>query len=447
MKRLLLIIFFCAATLVAAAQTKPAEQRPAATVAVGDVAADKGAPELRRASFEKVWRTVKEKHFDPYFGGVDWDKVREQYAPRLSELKNDQELYELLQQMLNELKQSHFRIIPPEGVINESNNESFTGRIGVEFQIIDGRAAITRVEPDSPAARAGLRPGFLITQIDDKSVEQMRAVVKERLAKRKEPASMADFLLGRILGSHINGKSGTTVSLKYLDERDHARAVTVERERLKGELSQPLGNFPAQYTEFEAKRLAGGIGYIRFNIWVVNQMEKLRAAVKGMSDAPGIIIDLRGNPGGLGAMAPGLAGVMETRQISLGTMHLRSGYVNFAVFPQTNPYTGPVAILIDFGSASTSELFAAGMQESGRAVIVGERSIGAALPSQFEKLPTGALFQYAIADLKTPKGVLIEGRGVTPDFEVKHTRAALLDGRDAPLDAAVEQIRRRARNQ
>jgi carboxyl-terminal processing protease len=447
MKRLILIMFLCAATLAAAAQSKPGEQRPAVTIAAGDVAADKSAPELRRASFEKVWRTVKEKHFDPTFGGVDWEKVREQYALRLSDVKNDRDLYELLQQMLNELKQSHFAIIPPEATLNESENESPTGRIGAAFQIVEGRAVITRVEPDSPAARAGLRSGFLITQIDEKSIERIRGQVNERLARRKEPAAMADFMFGRILRSHIDGKPGTTVSLKYLDERDQARAVTVERERLKGEFSQPLGNFPAQYTEFEAKRLAGGIGYIRFNIWVASLMEKLRTAVKGMSDAPGIIIDLRGNPGGLGTMAPGLAGVLETRQISLGTMHMRSGHYNFVAFPQSNVYTGPVAILIDYGSASTSELFAAGMQESGRAIIVGDRSIGAALPSLFEKLPTGALFQYAIADFKTPKGVLIEGRGVTPDVVVKHARAALLDGRDAPLDAAVEQIRRRPRTQ
>ena len=67
----------------------------------------------------------------------------------------------------------------------------------------------------------------------------------------------------------------------------------------------------------------------------------------------------------------------------------------------------------------------------------------AALPSVIQKLPTGALFQYAIADFKTPKGVLIEGRGVIPDVDVKPTRRTLLAGRDAQLDAAVEQILKR----
>jgi carboxyl-terminal processing protease len=80
------------------------------------------------------------------------------------------------------------------------------------------------------------------------------------------------------------------------------------------------------------------------------------------------------------------------------------------------------------------------MQEIGRAAVVGERTAGAALPSIFQKLPTGALFQYAVADFRTPKGTLIEGRGVAPDVEIKLTRRALLDGRDSQLDVAIEQI-------
>jgi carboxyl-terminal processing protease len=80
------------------------------------------------------------------------------------------------------------------------------------------------------------------------------------------------------------------------------------------------------------------------------------------------------------------------------------------------------------------------MQEIGRAVVVGERTMGAALPSVFSKLPTGAVFQYAIADFRTPNGVLIEGLGVTPDLEVKLSRRGLLDGHDLQLEAAISII-------
>src|SRR5262249_6902600 len=154
--------------------------------------------------------------------------------------------------------------------------------------------------------------------------------------------------------------------------------------------------------EFEAKRLASGLGYIRFNYFMMPVMEKVRAALREFRDAPGIIFDLRGNRGGIASLAPGVLGLMETRQTSLGAMNMRSEKINLAVFPQAQPYTGPVAVLIDGGSGSTTEIFTAGLQELRRAVIVGERSAGAVLPSHFIKLPTGALFQYTFGDFRAP---------------------------------------------
>jgi carboxyl-terminal processing protease len=400
------------------------------------------ASDVRQQTFDIVWRTVKEKHFDPKLGGVDWDKVREQYAPRAASAKTDSEFYEVLRQMLGELHQSHFNIIAPEDIVQDDSPEPKGGSIGIDLRLVDGRAVVTRVEPGSKAAVAGLRTGFVIDKVDDTTVEQVIAT----FAKSKESQAITKLRITRALLGRINGAPETTVRITYLDERDQPHEVIVARERLKGEMSPRFGNFPPQYTEFEAKRLSGGIGYIRFNVFVISVMERIRAAIRGMSDAPGIIIDLRGNPGGLGGMAPGIAGVLEKEPTSLGTMQMRSDYQRFAVFPQPNPYLGAVVVLTDGGSASTSEIFAAGMQEIGRAVVVGERTVGAALPSVIQKLPTGALFQYAIADFKTPKGTLIEGRGVIPDVEVKFDRRALLEGRDAQLDAAIEQIKKRVRS-
>jgi carboxyl-terminal processing protease len=193
---------------------------------------------------------------------------------------------------------------------------------------------------------------------------------------------------------------------------------------------------------FEARRI-GDVGYIRFSPFVVGLMERIRAAIRGFASAPALIFDLRGNPGGIGAMAAGIAGMLCETPTTLGTMTLRSGHVNLAVFPQPNPYRGIVVIMIDGHTGSTAEIFAAGLQEMGRAVVVGERSVGAALPSLLERLPTGALFQYAVADFQTPKGVLIEGRGVLPDIDVPLTRRALLSGRDPQLEAALRVVARR----
>lgn len=393
----------------------------------------------RQETFDIVWRAVKDKHFDPTFGGVDWDKVREQYAPRVAKVKSDDELYTLLQQMLGELGQSHFNIIPPEAIV-ENGAEPRTGTTGLSVRYVDKQLLVTHVAENSPAARAGLRQGFLIRQVDQTTDEQ----IVQRFAKSKESPAMKELMIGRSALAHIDGKPGTSVRLVYEDGSNKRQEVTVTREKRKGEMSEAMGNFPPQYMEFESRRLEGGIGYIRFNIFVMPLLDRIRSAIREMNDAPGIIIDLRGNPGGIGAMSSGIVGVLETRQISLGTMKMRSGQMNFLVFPQKNAYTGPVAVLIDSGSASTSEIFASGIQEIGRAVVIGERSAGAALPSVFQKLPTGAIFQYAIGDFKSPRGTLIEGRGVTPDIEVKLSRAALLKGRDPQLDAAIEQVKKKA---
>ena len=428
-----LTLIFLVATLLSVgvvAQT----QTPTPTVTAAAPAAT--VSNVRQEAFEMVWNTVREKHFDPDFGGVDWDKVREQYAPKVAAVKSDNELYIVLQAMLGELHQSHFSIIPPEAIVDDGSKEPKGGGAGLDIRLIDGEAIINHVESGSKASAAGLRAGFIIKKIDDTTMDQ----IVGRFAQSTESPAIKRTRITRFALAKINGKPETTVRLTVTDESDRTREVIVEREKLKGEMSPRFGNFPPQYMEFESKRLAGGIGYIRFNIFVMPLMEKIRAAIRSMSDATGIIIDLRGNPGGFGGMASGIAGALEAKQVSLGAMKLRSGRQAFIVFPQTNPYLGPVAILVDGGSASTSEIFAAGLQEIGRASVVGEQTMGAALPSIFGKLPTGALFQYAIADFKTPNGVLIEGLGVKPNIEVKLTRRALLEGRDPQLDAAVSLI-------
>lgn len=437
-RTLLALLFSVLICLGSAAQTtRPAQSIPGG-VPVGVASGPPASPDVRKETFDIVWRTVKEKHFDPTLGGVDWDKVREQYAPLSAAAKTDTEFYDVLRQMLGELHQSHFNIIPPEAVVEDDSAQPKGGGIGIDLRLVNGQALITHVDSNSTAANAGLRTGFIIERVDNSSVEQIASL----FAKSKESKAMVNLRITRALLARINGAPESTVRIGYLDERDEPREANIARERLKGEMSQRLGNFPPQYTEFEAKRLSDGIGYIRFNIFVMSLMDRIRSAIRGMSDAPGIIIDLRGNPGGVGGMSTGIAGVLEKEQTSLGTARMRSGHTNFAVFPQAGAYLGPVVIITDGGSASTSEIFAGGMQELGRAVVVGERTTGAALPSIIQKLPTGALFQYAIGDFRTPRGTLIEGAGVAPDVEVKLTRSALLEGRDLQLEAAIEQIKR-----
>ena len=116
---------------------------------------------------------------------------------------------------------------------------------------------------------------------------------------------------------------------------------------------------------------------------------------------------------------------------------MRGTDLKFVVNPRLNGFQGPVAVLIDGLSASTSEIFAGGLQDLDRARVFGTRSAGAALPSTIERLPNGDGFQHAIANYVSEGGRVLEGNGVTPDFVVKLERRDLLKGVDAVLEAAL----------
>jgi carboxyl-terminal processing protease len=120
---------------------------------------------------------------------------------------------------------------------------------------------------------------------------------------------------------------------------------------------------------------------------------------------------------------------------------MRETTLKFVVYPRPQVFRGPLAILVDGASASTSEIFAGGMKDLGRARIFGSRTAAAALPSFIEVLPNGDGFQYAIANYISEGGKPLEGIGVAPDLDAPITRRALLDGKDPALDAAIEWIK------
>jgi carboxyl-terminal processing protease len=245
-----------------------------------------------------------------------------------------------------------------------------------------------------------------------------------------------------VINGRLRSAAGTVVKLEGTDEANGPWTKTVACEEHVGDWSEPIGNYPAMPVECETRRDDDGIGYVRLNVFAPVVMKTVRPFVRETPAQGGLVIDLRGNPGGLSAVAQGISGWLLAEERSLGTMRLRKGQLNFVAYPQEGAFLGPVAILIDGQSASTSEILAAGLRDLGRARLFGEHSAGAALPSAFRALPTGDLLQFAVADMQTPKGESLEGRGVEPDERVTRTAEDLRAGRDAPLEAAKAWLRR-----
>jgi len=463
------IALLVALLLVALTAPSFAQQPASATpIASPEVQADLSK---RQEAFQIVWQTVNDLFYDPKFGGVDWAHVRDRYQPRVATVSSDHEFHLLLQQMLNELHQSHFMVVPREAIPKirvtkdrpgkDTEDASDTGTegtepeealdslsykltdrlltgIGIDVRVLGGSAVVTRVEPGSSAARAGLRPGFIIKKVGSRSLD---SVISEIERHPQWGAIIRPELPVFLVAGFINGEENSPVRLGYIDARNRLRSVRIKRERLKGEMSPAIGNLPAMYVEFETRRLAGGVGYIRFSAFVPSLMEKLCGAFRAMKDAPGIILDLRGNQGGLLGMVGGLTGLLETEPTLMGTMQMRSGRIPLFGFPQSAPYSGPLVVLVDGSTQSAGEMFASGLKESGRATLIGVRSAGNTLPSEIKKLPTGAIFQYGFANFETQSGFRLEGQGVSPNVTVELSRKSLLRGGDPQLSVALSVLR------
>jgi len=431
------------------------------------------------ADFDAAWQLVNDTHFDPEFNGVDWDAVREEYRPQAAAAMNRSELRQVMTNMLNELGQSHFGIIPADAADPEPASESVHSHedapetdeevnvtdalapssngdgmgdaiTGINIQIIDGQAVVSSVREDSTADRAGVKTGWVLERIRDREVSTLIDQLREALSEEE----MGIYAVGAI-NSRIEGRAGSTVELTFLDGADEEVTLELKRQPRPGETVK-FGNLPPMNTQLEWIRQnyvndddrVLSIGIIRFNIWMIPIAPKFERAMYELRDCDGIIIDLRGNPGGVGALSSALGRFIMDEKASLGTMTMRGAEMSFNIEPvivttwgePLEPFTGPVAILQDEGSASTSEVFAGGLQSLGRVKVFGTRSAGMALPSNMDKLPSGDVLLHAIADFVTSTGARMEHGGVVPDFEVKLSREDLLMGIDTPEQRAKEWI-------
>jgi carboxyl-terminal processing protease len=413
-------------------------------VSVAALTAFGQASQVDLDSFEKVWTTVRDKHWEAKPGGLDWQAIHNEYRPRVEKASSHEEARAVMQEMLGRLKQSHFAIIPAAvySVLDDGGDGpdvTGSGTTGIDARVLDGQAVVTDVDPGSPAEKQGVRPGWQILRAGGKELQPI-------IDRARSNPAIHELQLTRAVLARLSGPIGGTVDVAFLDGSSKSVVLRLDLALPRGTLSS-FGNLPAQYVWFESKRIGPvnkSVAYVRFNLFLdlPRVMAGFQQAVEGCKPCDGMIIVLRGNPGGIGGMAMGMAGFLVNKPNQrLGTMYLRDSTLNFVVNPRASVLSGPVAVLVDGCSASTSEIFAGGLKDLGRARVFGTRTAAAALPSAFERLPNGDGFQYAVANYISQGGQPLEGLGVTPDVTVELTRPALLAGHDAVVDAALAWIR------
>ncbi|RMG97927.1 MAG: hypothetical protein D6705_07405 [Deltaproteobacteria bacterium] len=407
-------------------------------------------------TFEAVWNVVREKHFDPTLGCLDWPALRLEYGRKVAAAKNPAEAYGAIREMLGKLGQSHFALIA-----DDEGRARGDGHLPFSLRWIEGAAVVTRSPDfDGPATVTGTLPGgrpHVAPRREDPGAvppgSEVIAIDGQDVASAVKAAEARDgvgteaFRIRRALDELASCVPGTPVEVVVrppLEETTRTYRVRCVAEA--GE-TVSLGHLRNVPTRVEHRMVPGTkIGVVAFNVWMLPMVPRIEAAVAELRrrGARAMILDLRGNPGGVGAMSVPVARLFLRDGGSLGKLRFRTFEQAFNVMPNPDAFDGPLAILVDEGTGSTSEIFAMGMQALGRAIVVGGGpSAGAALPSLIESLPGGARLQFVVGAYEAPGGGEAEGQGVRPDVPVTERASAFARGEDPVLDAAVRVLQER----
>ena len=355
--------------------------------------------------FDRVWGLVADWHYDPKLQGVDWPAAGLKYGAEAAAAADDQALYASLGAMVGLLKDSHTHALSPTQT--KERRTQTRARTGFYMTRVEGRWIVSELVAGSPAELAGVKTGWVV-------VARNGTAFGER--------------------SEARPKEGEVAQWEFLDDRDQPVALAIA--------AQSLSTKPRQ----EVRVLAGGVVYLRFDAFDMADRRWLSDQLKTNRAAPGVVIDLRRNPGG-GTISLGITiGEFFDRAVDCGTFITRGGYRGGKSSWQIGSarYGGSVVVLVDGATGSAAEIFAAVLQEHGRATIVGRKTAGAVLASWYHGLPDGGELQLSRQDYVTPKGRRLENAGVAPDVKVVRTAADVRAGRDVDLEAALRVLAKEA---
>jgi len=402
----------------------------------GSKTGERLSPKVRKEVFEKVWREIRDHYYDPLFNGVDWNEVHQRYLPLIGATKSDQEFYVLMSQMTSELHDAHTRFNSPEQWRNFRRQQGVT--LGFSVDDLDGKTVVTSVLPGSNAAHAGVEPGMVVVSVDGTPVaERLAELEAKRLASSSERATRW-FVYNRLFAGPLD----TPAKIELRRAGGSSFVATIARQ------------IHSAAPEVTTHVLPSGNVYIRFDGFQQPVAKEFKQAVEKFRDAPGLILDLRRNGGGELAVLLPIAGYFFGKKTLFAIDSTRTGkplssYAGLFKLPLQlyvgkaggQIYTGPVIIVVGSHSASSSEVFAAGMQDTQRAKILGSQSCGCVLGiAKPRVMKGGSVLEMSEVLWFSPKGRKLEGTGIIPDQVVVPTMIDLQRGRDTLVAEADKSL-------
>ena len=284
------------------------------------------------------------------------------------------------------------------------------GGIGVVLtQNLDtGVTTASSVYEDSPAMKAGMKDGDIIYQVEGRDVSGMA--------------------LEEISGS-IKGEKGTTVEITVLrgEEREEV-SLTITRDTIQAET-------------VKTRMLEDEIGYLAISEFDSVTLEQYREGLAELTaqGMEGLIVDLRGNPGGNLDTVCEILDLMLPEGLIVYTEDKDGNRQEFTS-DEAQEVQVPLAVLVDGNSASASEIYAGAIQDYGIGQIVGTKTYGKGVVQTIYDLKDGTSLKLTVAEYFTPNGRNIDGEGITPDVEVTYQRDENDPEADNQLDRAVKTL-------
>ena len=379
--------------------------------------------EARRQIFERTWMIVRDRYVYEDFRGVDWEAVRTEFTPLIIAATTPERFYELMRGMIARLDDEHSRFESPQQVA--AQQAEFRGRlryggIGALIRTIEEGGLVLNLAPDGPAERAGVQLRDVILAIDG-------------IPFTDRTAFGPDGPIGA-----VRGEPGTPVRLTVRTANNPPRELTLLREAIASEafnrvrgrllpLDRDIGliEIPSFYVE-------------ELDTRVREKVEELRAS----GELRGLIIDVRGNSGGYVHLMRNTIALFHDGG-SIGSTSGRNQREE-QIIPRGQQIAAldglPIAVLIDADTVSAGEMFAAGMQVLGRAVIVGVPSAGNTENLYSYDFDDGSRLLIAEVAYRLPDSTLIEDRGVIPDRIVESEWWRFNPDDDPQLRAALEEL-------
>ena len=276
-------------------------------------------------------------------------------------------------------------------------NEGSFGGVGVEFGIVRDTVRVISTHPNSPAAKAGLKWGDRIVAIGDTTAI---GIDHQRIVEL------------------VRGKVGSEVAFTIIARGEsEPQSVTLRRDAI------PIATLDAAYTLYN-------IGYLRVNRFAEQTMEEFRKGFESLGNIEGLIVDLRGNGGGLLTEAIEMAGFFLPRKSLITTTSGRKEQPYNHYSKGKGSYVDkPLIFLVDENSASASELVSGAMQDYDRAVIVGRQTFGKGLVQKQIMLDDGSAVRITTAHYYTPAG-----RCIQRPYEKGHSKEYYFDHAERMLD-------------